>query len=194
MRQVSPLLGVGVRGYVFVLRGTQLLVQLFIIYTGQSQLSDVRQSLVWPFVRQAYWCAIPALAQNTAAYGSEILRGGIEAVPHGVIEAGWALGLSRVRLFRTIVMPLVAQLALPAYGNEVGIMVKSIAVAGVMTLMDVTGIAHGLISETFRAFEVFACAGTTFLSLNAAIAWGVHQAERWLAVPGLGGASVERTA
>ena len=75
MRQVSSLLGVGVRGYVFVLRGTELLVQLFIIYTGLSQLSDVRQSLVWPFVRQAYWCAILALAQNTAAYGSEILRG-----------------------------------------------------------------------------------------------------------------------
>ena len=73
-------------------------------------------------------------------------------------------------------------------------MVKSIAAASIVTLMDVTGIAHGLISETFRAFEVFACAGTISLSFNAAIAWVVYHAERWLAVPSLGGASVERTA
>ena len=91
-------------------------------------------------------------------------------------------------------MPLAARLALPAYGDEVVIMVKSIAAASVMTLMDVTGIAHGLISETFRAFEVFACAGTIYLSFNAAIAWVVYQAERWLAVPSLQRKSVERTA
>ena len=75
MRQVSSLLGVGVRGYVFVLRGTLLLMQLFIIYYGLSQLSDVRQSLVWPFLRQTYWCAILVPAITTAAYGSEILWG-----------------------------------------------------------------------------------------------------------------------
>ncbi len=194
LRRTSPWLGALVRGYVFVMRGTPLLVQLFIIYYGLSQFPEIRQSAAWPFLRQPYWCAILAFALNTAAYGSEILRGGLEAVPPGMIEAGKALGLSPLRLYRAVILPIATRLALPAYGNEIVIMVKSTALASIVTLMDVTGIAHELIADTFRAFEVFGCAGAIYLSLNAAIAWCVHLAERRLAVPGMGGASLGRTA
>ena len=185
-RQASPALAMFVRAYVFVLRGTPLLVQLFIIYYGLSQFPEVRQSVLWPFLRQPYWCAILAFTLNTAAYGSEILRGGLLAVPRGTVEAGMALGLSRFQLYRTIVLPLATRLALPAYGNEVVIMVKSTALASIVTLMDVTGIAHELIADTFRAFEVFGCAGAIYLSITAAIAWSVHRLERRLAVPQAG--------
>ena len=182
-RQASPVLGWFVRGYVYVLRGTPLLVQLFLIYYGLSQFVEVRQSALWPFLRQPYWCAIAAFTLNTAAYGSEILRGGLQSVPQGMVEAGRALGLSRVKLYRTVILPLAVRLALPAYGNEVVIMVKSTALASIVTLMDVTGIAHEIIADTFRAFEVFGCAGAIYLVLNAGIAGGVHGLERWLAIP-----------
>ena len=182
-RQASPLLGALVRGYVFVLRGTPLLVQLFLIYYGLSQFPEVRQSVLWPFLRQPYWCAILAFSLNTAAYGSEILRGGLLAVPQGTVEAGQALGLSRPQLYRTVILPLAVRLALPAYGNEIVIMVKSTALASIVTLMEVTGIAHELIADTFRAFEVFGCAGAIYLSINAAIAATVHRLERALSVP-----------
>ena len=183
-RRSSPALAWAVRGYVYVLRGTPLLVQLFLIYYGLSQFPEVRQSAAWPFLRQPYWCAILAFTLNTAAYASEILRGGLESVPRGVVEAGRALGLSRLRLHRTIILPLAARLALPAYGNEIVIMVKSTALASIVTLMDVTGIAHEIIADTFRAFEVFACAGAIYLALNALIALSVHALERHLAIEG----------
>ena len=183
LRQASPVLGAAVRAYVFVLRGTPLLVQLFLIYYGLSQFPGMRHSALWPFLRQPYWCAILAFTLNTAAYGSEILRGGLLAVPRGTVEAGKALGLSRSQQYRTIILPLTARLALPAYGNELIIMVKSTALASIITLMDVTGIAHQLIADTFRAFEVFGCAGAIYLSINAAITWALHGLERWLAIP-----------
>lgn len=182
-RRAAPVLAPLVGAYVYVLRGTPLLVQLFLIYYGLSQFPELRQSVLWPFLRQPYWCAVLALSLNTAAYTSEIMRGGLLAVPGGVIEAGMALGLSRAQLYRTIVLPLALRLALPAYGNEVVIMVKSTALASIVTLMDVTGIAHEIIAETFRAFEVFGCAGAIYLALNAAIAGCIHRLEGWLAIP-----------
>jgi len=173
-----------VRAYVFVLRGSPLLVQLFLIYYGLSQFPAIRQSVLWPFLRQPFWCAILALSLNTAAYGSEIIRGGLRAVPPGPVEAARALGLSGARLYGLVILPLALRQALPAYGNEVVIMVKSTALASVVTLMELTGIAHDIIGETFRAFEVFLCAGAIYLALNAVIARGVTLLERRLS-PGV---------
>ncbi len=170
--------------YVFVLRGSPLLVQLFLIYYGLSQFPSVRGSALWPFLRQPFWCAILALSLNTAAYGSEVIRGGLRAVPPGPVEAARALGLSGVRLYGLVVLPLALRRALPAYGNEVVIMVKSTALASVVTLMELTGIAHDIIGETFRAFEVFLCAGAIYLALNSLIARGVSLLERRLS-PGV---------
>ena len=173
-----------VRAYVFAFRGSPLLVQLFLLYYGLSQFPAVRQSVLWPFLRQPFWCAILALSLNTAAYGSEVIRGGLRAVPAGPVEAARALGLSRLRLYRLVVLPLALRQALPAYGNEVVIMVKSTALASVVTLMEMTGIAHAIIGETFRALEVFLCAGAIYLALNALIARGVGALERRLS-PGV---------
>ncbi len=170
--------------YVFVLRGSPLLVQLFLIYYGLSQFPAVRGSVLWPFLRQPFWCAVLALSLNTAAYASEIIRGGLRAVPPGPVEAARALGLSGVRLYGLVILPLALRQALPGYGNEVVIMVKSTALASVVTLMELTGIAHDIIGETFRAFEVFLCAGAIYLALNSIIARGVSLLERRLS-PGI---------
>jgi octopine/nopaline transport system permease protein len=154
------------RAYIFVFRGTPLLVQIFLIYYGLAQFAPVRQSFLWPFLREPYWCAILALALNTAAYGAEIIRGGLQAVPHGQIEAARACGMSGVLLFRRIIFPIALRQALPVYGNELILMVKATSLASIITLAEVTGIAHRVISETYRAVEVFICAGAIYLAIN----------------------------
>jgi octopine/nopaline transport system permease protein len=176
----NPVLDYSARSYVFVFRGTPLLVQIFLIYYGLGQFPEIRQSLVWPFLRQPYWCALLALTLNTAAYSSEIIRGGILSVPFGQIEAARACGMSRSLIFRRITVPQGLRVALPAYGNEIILMTRSTALASVITLMEVTGIASKIISETFRAVEVFICAGAIYLILNFAISRGIALLERRL--------------
>ncbi len=168
------------RGYVFVFRGTPLLVQIFLIYYGLGQFPEIRESLLWPFLRQPYWCALLALTMNTAAYSSEIIRGGILSVQFGQIEAARACGMSRWLIFRRIIVPQGLRVALPGYGNEIVLMTRATALASVITLMEVTGIAFKIISETFRAIEVFICAGAIYLILNFAILRALALLERRL--------------
>lgn len=175
-----PALDLPARSYVFVFRGTPLLVQIFLIYYGLGQFPEIRRSFLWPFLREPYWCALLALTLNTAAYSSEIIRGGILSVPFGQIEAARACGMSRWLIFRRITVPQGLIVALPAYGNEIILMTRSTALASVITLMEVTGIASKIIAETFRAVEVFICAGAIYLILNFAISRAIALMERRL--------------
>lgn len=154
------------RLYVFAFRGSPLLVQIFLIYYGLGQFRAVRLSVLWPFLREPFWCAVLALTLNTAAYASEIIRGGLAAVPHGEIEAARACGMSRTLAFRRIVLPLAIRQALPAYGNELVLMVKATSLASIITLMEITGIAAKLVSDTYRVIEVFVVAGALYLAIN----------------------------
>ncbi len=172
-----------VRFYVYVMRGSPLLVQMFLIYYGLGQFTAIRHSVLWPFLREPYWCAILSLSLNTAAYGSEIQRGGLAAVPAGAIEAGRVCGMSDALLYRRIILPLAIRQALPAYGNEIIIMVKSTSLASIITLMEVTGIAQGIISTTYRSFEVFTCAGAIYLAINFTLSRGLAWLERALSPP-----------
>ena len=158
------------RAYVFVFRGTPLLVQIFLIYYGLGQFRPALQSVgLWWFFREAYWCALLSLSLNTAAYASEIIRGGILSVPFGEVEAGRACGMDRLTLARRIVAPIALRQALPAYSNEIISMVKSTSLASIITLVELTWIAQKLISETFRAIEIFVCAGSIYLLINVVI-------------------------
>ena len=155
------------QAYVFVFRGTPLLVQIFLIYYGLGQFRPTLQEWgLWTFFREPYWCAILAFTLNTAAYASEIIRGGLQAVPHNQVEAARACGMSRLLLFRRIIFPIAVRQALPAYGSELILMVKATSLASVITMMELTGIAHKLISQTFRVIEVFVVAGLIYLILN----------------------------
>ncbi|MEQ8965430.1 MAG: ABC transporter permease [Azospirillaceae bacterium] len=168
--------------YVFVFRGTPLLVQIFLIYYGVGQFEAVRESFAWPVLREAYWCAILALTLNTAAYSSEIIRGGIQSVPRGHIEAARACGMSRALTFRRITLPLAFRQALPAYGNEVVLMVKASSLASTITIMEITGIAKAINSRTFAPFEVFAAAGAIYLAINFMATRAIQYAE-WRLTP-----------
>lgn len=159
-----------IRAFVAVFRGTPLLVQIFLIYYGLGQFRPWLQSIgIWWLFREPYWCAIVALSLNEAAYGSEILRGAIKAVPRGLVEAATASGMSKLLTLRLIILPLALRQAIPNYSNEIILMVKGTSLASIITLMEVTGIAQDLISQTYRAVEVFVAAGAIYLTLNFAI-------------------------
>ena len=177
----SPYLDWPARGFVFVFRGTPLLVQIVLIYYGLGQFRPSLQAAnLWWFFREPYWCALTALALNTAAYSSEILRGGVLSVPHGQIEAARACGMGRLILFRRIIAPIALRQALPGYSNEMIQMVKATSLASVITLAEVTFLSQKLISQTFRAVEIFICAGSIYLLLNFVLTRLVALAEHGL--------------
>jgi arginine/ornithine transport system permease protein len=168
--------------YTYVFRGTPLLVQLFIIYYGLSQFDAVRESWLWQYLQDAWFCAILAFTLNTAAYTTEIIAGQIRTTHWGEIEAARAMGMSKWLMMRRIVIPSALRRALPAYSNEVIMMMQSTAVAGLVTLADITGVARRIYSDTYMAFEPFLIAGAIYLLLTFVFVWLFKQAERrWLA-------------
>ena len=158
--------------FTFVFRGTPLLVQLFLIYYGVSQIEWVRSSFAWSLLREPYWCALLAFSLNHAAYATEVLRGGIRAVPPGEIEAAKALGMSYLLRTRRVVLPVAFRLCLPAYANEIVLMLKASSLASTITIMELTGAARKIVAETFSPYEVFIAAAfiyflITFLVVQA---------------------------
>ena len=91
--------------YTYVIRGTPMLVQLFLLYYGLAQFEAVRESFMWPYLSNATFCACLAFAINTSAYTAEILAGSLKATPPGEIEAARAMGMSRAKLYRRILLP-----------------------------------------------------------------------------------------
>ncbi len=155
------------RAYIYVFRSTPLLVQIYLIYYGSGQFRHLLQDMgLWPFFREAWCCAITALALNTGAYTAEIIRGGIQSVPLGEIEAGRAVGMSPLTLFKRILFPVAIRQALPAYGNEVILMVKSSSLASTITILEITGIAKKIIAASYAPIEVFIIAGSIYLGIN----------------------------
>jgi octopine/nopaline transport system permease protein len=165
-RSSIPVLVIPIKAYVFVMRGTPLLVQIFLIYYGVGQFEIIRQSVFWVVLKSPFWCAIIALTLNTTAYGSEIIRGGLESVQFGEVEAARSFGMSGFLLFRRIIFPIAIRQALPAYGNEVILMVKATSLASTITIMEMTGIANTIMAENYRPMEAFIVAGSFYLILN----------------------------
>ncbi|WP_368988743.1 ABC transporter permease [Klebsiella quasipneumoniae] len=162
-----PLASGFAKGYILIFRGSPLLIQLFLIYYGLGQFGVIRHSFLWPLLREPFICAVLALALCTAAYTAEILRGGLLAIPPGQIEAGQACGMSRwLLLLRRIIAPVMLRYALPAYSTEAILLVKSTALASLVTVWDVTGVAQQIIQRTYRTMEVFLCAAAIYLLLN----------------------------
>ena len=153
-------------GYSYVFRGTPLLVQIFIIYFGLGQIESLRSSFLWVILKEPYWCAIIAFALNTGAYTSEILRSAFQTIKPGIIEAGKSLGISNKIIFYKVQIPIAIRQSLPAYGNEIILMLKGTSLASTVTLMDLTGVAKYIISTTFKPIEVFIVAGGIYLFMT----------------------------
>jgi len=155
--------------YIFFFRGTPLLIQIFLVYYGASQFDVIRESALWPILREPYWCAIITFALHTAAYIAELLRGAIQSIPKGEIEAAKALGMSYPLMLRRIILPRAFGIMMPAYGNEVILMLKGSALASTITLLDLTGMARTIIARTYTPLEIFLAAGIIYLIISALI-------------------------
>jgi His/Glu/Gln/Arg/opine family amino acid ABC transporter permease subunit len=165
-------------GYSLFFRGTPLLVQIFLVYFGLGQFDFVRDSFLWPFLREAYVCALLTFSLNTAAYSGEVLRGGILAVPRGEVEAAKAAGMSRFTAYRLVILPRAFSIALPAYSNEVIILMKGTALASTITLLELMGMAQLAASATYQPILVFGIAGLIYYLLTLAITWFFRLLER----------------
>ena len=153
-------------GYSYIFRGTPLLVQIFIIYFGLGQIEYLRSTVLWVILKEPYWCAIIAFALNTGAYTSEILRSAFQTIKPGIIEAGKSLGIPNKVVFYKIQIPIAIRQSLPAYGNEIILMMKGTSLASTVTIMDLTGVAKYIISTTFKPIEVFIVAGGIYLFMT----------------------------
>lgn len=168
--------------YTYVIRGTPMLVQLYLLYYGLAQFEVVRESFMWPYLSSATFCACLAFAINTSAYTAEILAGSLKATPHGEIEAAKAMGMSRGKLYRRILLPSALRRALPQYSNEVIMMLHTTSLASVVTLIDITGAAKTVSSQYYLPFEAYITAGLFYLVLTFILVRLFKLAERrWLA-------------
>jgi His/Glu/Gln/Arg/opine family amino acid ABC transporter permease subunit len=152
--------------FVFFIRGTPLLVQFFLIYFGLSQFDWLRDSPLWFVLKQPFFCAVIALALNNSAYTAVLFKGAVDSVPPGEVLACEALGMSRIIMFRHIIFPRVMRIILPAYSNEVVIMLKSTSLASTITLLDLMGMTNQIISENYQALPFLCLAAAIYLVLN----------------------------
>lgn len=166
--------------YISFFRGTPVLAQLFLLYYGSGAFSAELQALgVWWIFEEPFNCAILTFTLNTTAYQTEILRGGIQGVDAGEIEAGRAFGMGRVTTYRRIILPHAYRIAFPALGNEVILLLKSGAVASVITIFDLMGETKAVFAMTFD-FAVYIWAAVIYLMITTAFVHIWRYAERLL--------------
>lgn len=167
--------------FTYVIRGTPMLVQLFLLYYGLAQFEAVRAGALWPWLSQAWFCAVLAFAINTCAYTTEIIAGSLKATPAGEVEAARAMGLTATQVVRRILLPSALRRALPAYSNEAIMMLHGTSLASIVTLLDLTGAAREVNSRFYAPFEAFILAAVFYLALTFVLVGLFQLAERrWL--------------
>jgi polar amino acid transport system permease protein len=165
----NPLISAPALAYVTFFRGTPLLCQLYLVYYGAGEIRPFLTSAgLWWFFRDAFYCCIFAFTLNTAAYQGEILRGAVQSVPKGQLEAARALGLSSYRVARHVVWPQAMLVALRPLGNELIGIIKASALAAIVTLLDLMGETRFVFARTFD-FSVYLYAAIIYLAVTEAI-------------------------
>jgi His/Glu/Gln/Arg/opine family amino acid ABC transporter permease subunit len=176
-----PVLNPIVFAYVYLFRGTPMLVQLYLLYYGAAQFDFIRHSFLWPMLRDAWWCAFITFAICSAAYLTEILRGAIESVPRGEVEAAKAMGMSSVVALYRIILPNALRRALPAYSNEVIFMLHGTVIASTVTIVDILGAARQFNNKYYLGMDGFIVAGALYMALVYLISRGFRRWESsWL--------------
>jgi len=172
----NPLLSLPARAFIFTMRGTPLLIQLFFIYYGLGQLIPGWMMRGLPFLRDGIWYALFAFSINTAGYTGEILRGAILAVPHGEIEAARAFGMSRRQVFFRVTLPRAVRICLPAMSTETILLLKATVLASLVTVYEVMGTATSIRVDTFRVYDTLIGAGIIYFCL----VFGLTRVLNWL--------------
>lgn len=145
------------KAYCTCLRGTPLLIQLWLLYYGVGSLlpmiPGLRSSFLWPIVREGFFFAAVSFTLNYAAYEAEVLRGALLAVPKGELEAGRAFGMTRWTLLRRIWLPRAIRIALPTITGEVVLQLKATPLAFTVTVMDLYAVAYKIRQDTLLVYE-----------------------------------------
>ncbi len=179
--RVSPkrLFNLPVYAFTFYFRGTPLLVQIFLIYYGSGQFQEFLDSVgLWSLFQSAWFCAVLSLTLNTAAYSTEIFRGGIQGVPAGEIEAARACGMSGLRLYRRIIIPRAIRIAWPAYTNEVIFLLQASSLVSIITVMDLTGVAREIAARSFAFYEIYIFAAVIYIIVVYGVLWVFKRIEK----------------
>jgi polar amino acid transport system permease protein/octopine/nopaline transport system permease protein len=179
----NPLLWGPAYVYILVMRGTPLLIQLFFIYYGVGSLLPgtwVRHSWLWPYLREALWYAIFAFSLNTAGYTGEILRVGLQAVPHGEIEAGRAFGMTNWLIFWRITLPRAIRIQLPTMTGEVILLLKATSLASTITIPEIMGVRQDIFAQSFRVYSPLLGAAIIYVSLVFLFTRVLNWVERYL--------------
>jgi len=175
----TPYLGKAARGFCTFIRGTPLLVQIWLLYHGFGQLfpgiPGLRQSFLWPFLRDGYYYAVFALTISFAGYEGEVMRGAFLAVPKGEIEAARAFGMSPWKVLRRIWFPRALRLALPALAGETALQLQATPLAGTVTVMELYGVSSKIRQDTYRVYEPLILVLIIYVVLYFFIVW----AFRW---------------
>jgi len=176
---VKPVAGAA-RAYAALFRGTPLLVQLFLFYYGSGAMDFIRQTpFLWWLFADGFRVAVLVLSLNSAAYLSEILTGGFNAVPGGLCAAAAALGMTKRAAFFAVELPLAWRQALPACGNELILSVKATGLASTIAVMEMMSYGKRLFSSTFAPLEVFIACACFYLLINFALVCLIKAAERY---------------
>jgi arginine/ornithine transport system permease protein len=177
----NPLIAKPVWLFTYVIRGTPLLVQLFIVYYGFAQIDLIRHSAAWDLFREAWFCAWFAFSINTTAYTTEIIAGALRATPLGEVEAAKSLGMSTFDLYRRILLPSAFRRALPQYSNEAVGMMHATAIASTVTLVDLTRVARDVYANHLATVEAFGTVAVFYFVLTFSLIGLFRLAERhWL--------------
>ncbi|NIY74376.1 ABC transporter permease subunit [Thalassospira sp. HF15] len=170
--------------FIYVFRGTPLIGQLFMMYYGVGQLianiDGIQDHWTWVYLRDPYWYCLLTFVLNTAAYVAEIMRGGIQNVPNGELEAARACGMSPWITYRRIIFPRMWQMIWPAYTNDVIFTLKATSLASTVTMMELTGAARKIVARTALPYEAFISAGVIYLIIVYTLTFGFKGIERYL--------------
>jgi arginine transport system permease protein len=164
--------------FIFFIRGTPLLVQIFLLYFGLAQFHVLRHGIFWPIISQPFACAVAAFSLNTCAYTIVLLRGAIQSVPRGEVLACQALGMTSFMMLRRVIFPRAFRLVLPAYSNEVIMILKGTTLASTITVMDLMGVTNQLIAQTYQTIPLLLLAGAIYLVVNLIVMNVFHLLER----------------
>lgn len=161
------------RGFCTVIRGTPLLIQLWLIYYGLGSLfpfiPGIRESFIWPVLREAFPYAVLAFSLSVAGYSGEVLRGAFKSVNKGELEAGRAFGMTPFTVLRRIWLPRAVENVLPTLAGECILTLKSTPLAATITVFDVYGIGGMVRQETYRTYEPLLLVGFIYICLAGLI-------------------------
>ena len=180
----NPLLWIPSYLYILAMRGTPLLAQIYLIYYGLGSLfpgiPGIRESFLWPYLREGTFYVALALSLNTAGYSGEILRGAIQAVPYGEVEAAKAFGMSRWLMLWRVILPRAIRISLPTFSGETILLLKATALASTVAVTDVLGMAQRIRAMDLRTYEPLLAAAVVYIVLTFIITRLFYFAERRL--------------